>query len=83
MAEFGFAHMALDRETTAIDLVDENGNVWNCSLLFSETPYANFKIGGGWERMVQARRINEGARVVVGAPGVGLNLTLFFCIIRR
>ncbi|AES59453.1 transmembrane protein, putative [Medicago truncatula] len=83
LAEFCFAHMALDRETMVIDLVDENGNVWNCSLQFSETPYADFKIGGGWERLVQARRIKEGACVVVGAPGVGMNLTLFFCVIRR
>lgn len=64
-------------------MVDENGNVWNYSLQFSETPYANFMIGGGWERLVQAQRIKEGARVVVGAPGVGMNLTLFFCMIRR
>ncbi|RHN45699.1 hypothetical protein MtrunA17_Chr7g0234161 [Medicago truncatula] len=47
LAEFDFAHMALDSETMVINLVDENGNVWNCSLQFSETPYANFRIGGG------------------------------------
>lgn len=49
LAEFGFAHMALDRETTDIGLVDENGNLWNCTLQFSMTPYPNFKIGGGWD----------------------------------
>jgi hypothetical protein len=80
--EFGFAHMALDRETTAIGLVDDNGNLWDCTLQFSMTPHPNFKIGGGWDRMVKARRIKEGARVVVGAPAVGMNLTLFVTWIR-
>jgi len=75
--------MALDRENTAVDLVDENGNLWNCSLQFSETPYAHFRIGGDWERMVPARRIREGASVMVGAPAVGMNLTLYFCVIRH
>jgi len=44
--------MALDRGTTAVDMVDENGNIWNCTLEFSETPHDHFKIGGGWGRMV-------------------------------
>jgi len=75
--------MALDRETTIVDMHDENGNIWNCTLNFSLDPTPNFKIGGGWELMVKARRIAEGAKVVVGAPSIGMNLTLYFCVIRR
>lgn len=83
LADIGFAQMALDRETSIIDVVDENGNIWNCTLSFSMDPAPNFKIGGGWELMVKARRFTEGARVVIGAPAIGLNLTLYFCVIRR
>jgi hypothetical protein len=82
LADIGFAQMALDRETSIIDVVDENGNIWNCTLSFSMDPAPNFKIGGGWELMVKARRFTEGARVVIGAPAIGLNLTLYFCVIR-
>jgi len=74
--------MALDRETTIVDMHDKNGNIWNCILNFSLDPTPNLKIGGGWELMVKARRIAEGARVVVRAPSVGMNLTLYLCVIR-
>jgi hypothetical protein len=83
LAEIGFAQMALDRETSMIDMVDENGNIWNCTLNFSMDPAPNFKIGGGWELMVKARRFTEGARVVIGAPAICMNLTLYLCVIRR
>lgn len=33
--------------------------------------------------MVKARTIKEGARVVVGALAVGMNLTLYITVIRR
>lgn len=75
--------MALNRETTTIGLVDDNGNLWDCTLQVSMTPHQNFKIGGGWDRMVKARKIKEGACVVVGAPAVGMNLTLFITWIRH
>lgn len=62
--------MALERTQTAVSLVDENANIWKCTLQFANCPYRVFKIGGGWDQMVKARRIKVGARVIVGALGL-------------
>lgn len=67
----------------ALRLVDECGNLWECSLPFGRFPFPHFDIGGGFKRMVMARRIGEGSHVMVGAPVVGSNATMFFRVISR
>jgi len=39
-------------------------------------------IGGGWTRMVKARRFKEGDRVIIGAPYFGGNDKLFVIVYR-
>lgn len=47
---------------------DECGNQWECSSLFGRRPFLHFIIGGGFNRLVMARRLCEGSHVMVGAP---------------
>jgi len=45
----GFCEVVLDATTTALKIVDDNGNVWGCTLIYDNTNYAHFKIVGGWK----------------------------------
>jgi hypothetical protein len=64
-------------------LIDECGNQWECTLLFGRRPCLHFDIGGGFNRMVMARRLCEGGHVMVGAPVLGSNAKLFLRVISR
>jgi hypothetical protein len=65
----------LDISTPLLNMVDECGNLWECTLIFERCSYLQFKIGGGFNRMVLARRLGEGSHVMVGAPIVGSNVS--------
>jgi len=75
--------MCLDTNADGLNMVDEHGNIWSCTLKFLHGNNAHFEIGGRWNTMIKARRLKEGARVVIGAPGVGMNGTVYFVVIRR
>lgn len=75
--------MCLDTSSDVLNLVDERGNRWTCTLLYVPGNDAHFNIGGGWSIMVKGRGLKAGARVVIGAPGVGMNATIYFAVIRR
>lgn len=75
--------MCLDTKSNVLNLVDERGNRWSCTLEFVPGNDAHFNIGGEWSRMVMARRLKAGSRVLIGAPRVGMNATIFFAVIRR
>jgi len=55
--------------------VDECGNRWICTVVYATKPYKHFKIGGEWKRMVDARGLSAGCRVMLGAPTDGINET--------
>jgi len=75
--------MCLDTSSTSIRLVDEHGNRWNCTIQFVPGNDPHFLIGVGWNKMLKARGLKDGARVVLGAPGIGSNDTVYFNVIRR
>lgn len=52
-------------------LIDDCGNRWKCIAVYWTRPYTHIKIGRGWSRMVNARMLGVGVKVVVGAPKVG------------
>jgi hypothetical protein len=81
LAHIGFCQLALNTETENLSLVDECGCIWDCTLQFVTRPHAHFKIGGGWNRMVKARRLKDGDSVVIGAPYIGVNEKLFFFVV--
>lgn len=81
LAYVGFSQLALDRTTKPLKLVDECGNIWNCTLQFERKPDPHFKIGGGWNRMIKARGLQNGVRVIIGAPFVGMNEKIFFSVV--
>jgi len=56
--------------------------MWECALVFERRPYLQFKIGGSFNRMVLARRLGEGSHVMVSAPVVGSNDTLYVRVIK-
>lgn len=69
--------------TTSLKIVDDNGNVWGCTLMFATDGGPHFIIGGGWKRLVMARRLRQGSRLVLGAPMARSNTTLYLCVIRN
>jgi hypothetical protein len=83
LSMMGFCEVVLDVTTTALKIVDDNGNVWGCTLIYDNTNYAHFKFGGGWKRMVLARNLRPGSRILLGAPSAGKNETLYLCVIRK
>ncbi|KEH33753.1 hypothetical protein MTR_3g452180 [Medicago truncatula] len=83
LAFFGFCKLTLCKGTTSINLVDECGNKWMCTVVYGTRPYKHFKIGGGWKRMVDARGLGIGCIVKLGAPADGSNQKLYFKVIRH
>jgi hypothetical protein len=77
LAYIGFCELTLDRRSTVLKLVDDSGNKWDCTVIFYTSPYLYFKVGGGFSRMLLARRLKDGCHIMVGAPVVGSNGTLF------
>jgi len=65
-----------------VNMVDDCGCIWNCTLQYESRPHPHFMIGGGWTRMVKARRFKEGDRVIIGAPYFGGNDKLFVIVYR-
>lgn len=63
----GFCELTLDVNVVVSVMVDECGNQWECSSLFGRRPFLHFIIGGGFNRLVMARRLCEGSHVMVGA----------------
>jgi len=45
--------------TTTLEIVNDNGNMWGCTLMYDNIDYAHFKIGDGWKRMVVARNLRQ------------------------
>jgi hypothetical protein len=78
-----FFQNTLSRRTRVIRLIDDCGNLWDCTLKFGYRPYYHIKIGGGLKRMAVARRFRQGLRVMISAPAAGSNATLFFRVMRR
>jgi len=58
-------------------MIDDCGNKWNCITIFGTMPHHHIKLGGGWKRMVQARRFEEGVMVKVGFPHSGMTNTIY------
>jgi len=79
----GFCEVVLDVTTTTLKSVDDNGNVWGCTLIYDNINYAHFKIGSGWKRMVIAPNLRQGSRILLGAPSAGKNESLYLRVIRK
>jgi len=79
----GFCEVVLDVTTTSLKIVNDNGNVWGCTLIYDDTNYAHFKIGGGWKRTVLARNLRQGSRILLGARSAGKNETLYLRFIPK
>ena len=56
------------------------GNKWKCMTIYGTRPYNHLKIGGGWKRMVEARRISIGTNIKLGAPAAGDNDKLYLVV---
>jgi len=78
-----FCEVVLDMTTAALEIVDDNGNVWGCTLMYDNTDYAHFKIGGGWKRMVLSHNLRQGSCILLGAPVAGKNKTLYLRVIHK
>ncbi|GAU50461.1 hypothetical protein TSUD_240590 [Trifolium subterraneum] len=76
----GFGEFAFDEATTSIKLVDDCGNVWNCSLIFVTFPCKYFKVGGEWGRLVTARKMSIGLNIMIGAQPNGHSETIYLII---
>jgi hypothetical protein len=78
----GFCEQCLDKRNKTLVLIDDNGNKWDCTLVVGTLIQANWRIGGQWKRMVDARKIKPGAYMIIGAPMHGNNTTAYFSVKR-
>ncbi|WJX43734.1 non-specific serine/threonine protein kinase [Trifolium repens] len=67
----GFGQIAFHEDTTSVKLVDDCGNMWNCTSIYVTFPHAHFKVGGEWSRLVAARRLLVGEYIKIGAKDIG------------
>ncbi|XP_039683194.1 uncharacterized protein [Medicago truncatula] len=81
LAAGGFCRLTLNKRSTSVKLVDDFGNAWFCTLVYGRRKYAHFKIGGSWRRMVKARGLQRGSHLILGAPKLGSNDTVYFSLI--
>jgi hypothetical protein len=78
----GLCDLTIGKKTTSLTMIDDCGNKWNCITIFGSRPHHHVKLGGGWKRMVQARRLDEGVMVKVGFPHAGMNDTIYIQVKR-
>jgi len=78
----GLCELTIGKRTTSLTMLDDCGNTWNCITIFGTRPHHHIKLGGGWKRMVLARRLKEGDMVKVGFPHAGKNDTIFIQVKR-
>ena len=70
------------RSQTSLTMIDDCENKWSCITIFGSRPHHHIKLGGGWKRMVDARRIEVGAIVKVGFPHADKNDTIYIYVKR-
>jgi len=70
----------LEKTTHMLAVIDECGNRWECIVVYEDVPdkEKQFVIGGEWKQMVDARRIQQGDYLKIGAPAPRNNKTLYF-----
>jgi len=73
----GLYDLTIAKKTTSLTMIGDCGNKWNCITIFGTMPHHHIKLGGGWKRMVQARRLEEGVMVKVGFSHTGMNDTIY------
>jgi hypothetical protein len=78
----GLCDLTIGKKTTSLTMIDDCGNKWNCITVFGTRPHHHIKLGGGWKRMVQARKLEEGVMVKVGFPHAGMNDTIYIQVKR-
>jgi hypothetical protein len=52
-----FRKQCLQKKNANLTLVDDNGNIWKCRVIVGTLTQANWKIGGQWKTMIDARNI--------------------------
>jgi len=71
----------VDTSTTNVKIVDDCSNIWDCDLIFGTLPYEQCRIGGQWKRFVEARRLREGVKIILGAPMAAMNDFLYLNVV--
>jgi hypothetical protein len=77
-----FTELCLDKKATTLTLIDDNGNKWGCIVVLGTLTQSHCMIGGQWKRMVDARRLERGAYLKIGAPLAGNNSTVYLSVQR-
>jgi len=78
----GLCDLTIEKKTTSLTMIDDCGNKWNCITIFGSSPHHHIKLGGGWKRMVLARRLEEGVMVKVGFPLAEMNDIIYIQVKR-
>jgi len=78
----GMCDLTIGKKTTSLRMIDDCGNKWNYITLFGTRSHHHIKLGGGWKRMVQAHRLEEGVVVKVGFPHASMNDTIYIQVKR-
>jgi len=77
----GLCDLIIGKKITSL-MIDDCGNKWNYITIFETRPHNHIKLGGGWKRMVQARRLGKCVMVKVGFPHAGMNDIIYIQVKR-
>ena len=77
-----FCRLALGKKTTSVVVIDDCGNTWKCIAVYATRPNTHIRIGGGWGRMVDARRLSIGDKIKIGVPNAGKNEKIYLTVTR-
>ena len=75
-----FREQCFENKNTDLTLIDDNGNKWNCNVIVGTLAHANWRLGGEWKTMIDARHIRHGSYMIIGAPITTVIKTAFFSI---
>ena len=75
-----FREQCLEKKNGDLMLIDDNGNKWNCSVIVGTLTQANWRLGGEWKTMINARHITHGSYMIIGAPIAANIRTAFFSL---
>jgi len=78
----GLCNLTIGKKTTSLTMIDDCGNKWNCITIFGSRPHQHIKLGGGWKRIVLARRLEEGVMVKVEFLHACMNDTIYIQVKR-
>jgi hypothetical protein len=72
-----FASKLFAKTDTSVNLVDDMGFQWKCTVEYVPPPSDNVKIGGEWLNFMKTRKYKQGTYLMFGTRRLGRAWELF------